>query len=121
MQNIDGHDYLDGGIANALPYEHWLENPDIHTIIVHGIKHQSTFQKVPWRTPLNVTAASHTCSAHELERMRNEKARAMGKKVEYVYTETPHPGIFQGRKAAILYDLGRASAQRFATDRMPFF
>jgi NTE family protein len=115
VQKIGGHEYLDGGIANALPYEHWLDQPEIHTIIIHKIAHQATFQKVPWRTPLNVTASAHTCSAHELERLRNEKASAMGKKIIYVTTKTPHPGIFQGRKAPILYDLGCESAKRFVT------
>jgi predicted acylesterase/phospholipase RssA len=115
VQKIDGHEYLDGGIANALPYEHWLDQPEIHTIIIHKIAHQATFQKVPWRTPLNVTASAHTCTAHELERLRSEKASRMGKKIIYVTTETPHPGIFQGRKAPILYDLGRESAKRFVT------
>lgn len=113
-QKIDQHDYLDGGIANEAPYEHWLENPAIHTIIVHRIRHEATFQKVPWRTPLNVTAASHTCSARELERLRLEKAQMLGKHIEFVTTKTPHPGIFQGRKAPILYQLGRESAQQFA-------
>lgn len=36
-QRIDGDLYWDGGIADPIPFEHWLENDGIRRIIVHQV------------------------------------------------------------------------------------
>ena len=41
-QNIEGDLYWDGGIADPIPFEHWLENDRIRRIIVHQVVPVST-------------------------------------------------------------------------------
>ena len=30
----------DGGLANDVPFHHWIEDPDIHTIVLHSIRQE---------------------------------------------------------------------------------
>ena len=111
VQKIGGHEYLDGGIANALPYEHWLDQPEIHTIIIHKIAHQATFQKVPWRTPLNVTASAHTCSAHQ------RKGECDGQKNHLCHHQDAASGNFSRSQGAHPLRFGLRVSQAFCHRR----
>jgi len=37
-QKIDGEFFLDGGFTDSSPFEHWIDDPDIDTIIIHNIE-----------------------------------------------------------------------------------
>lgn len=110
-QTIEGEDYLDGGIVNDAPYEQWLNDPDIHTIIVHRIQHYEKPRRVPWRGIFRISAEAHTCVTRDLARRANERAEKSDKKIVFVETKTHHPGVFQGRLARELIARGVATAQ----------
>lgn len=113
-QTIEGEDYLDGGIVNDAPYEQWLDDPAIHTIIVHRIQHHEKTKRFPWRGIFRVSAEAHTCVARDLARRGKERAEQSGKKIVFVETKTQHPGVFQGRLAKELVASGAATAQELA-------
>lgn len=98
-QRIDGEDFLDGGVANETPFDHWLDDPTVHTIVVHRIRHTSCMGGLPWRTPGSMLGNCHTVSANELFRRRREQATRAGKRIVYLETEHEHPGLLHGRKS----------------------
>lgn len=119
VQKIDGEEFVDGGVVNETPFEHWLDDPEIHTIVVHYIRHKSGSRGLPWWTATGVGAAAHSVASTEFFRRRREMAAASGKRVIFVETLTVHPGVFQGRKARLLMDAGAESAQRVFGDGFP--
>lgn len=106
-QRIGGEDFLDGGVANESPFDHWLDDPAIHTIVVHRIRHTTEMGGLPWRTPGGILGECHGVSANELHRRRCEQAERSGKRM--IFLETGHgcPGLLHGRHARGYFAAGR--------------
>ena len=110
IQEFGGQRYLDGGIAAELPYEHFIDDPAIDTILIHRIFHTIGSQPtLRWETVAKVISMSHLASTNELNRLRGRLAAAEGKQLIEITTLTPFPGIFSNRLAPACYDLGHQS------------
>lgn len=116
VQTVEGEDYVDGGVANETPFEHWLDDPSIHTILVHYIRHHTSRRLIPWWNATSVAATAHSVAAAELFAKRKSLAALSGKKVVFLETRTVHPGIFQWRTARSLIDAGALTAASLSSD-----
>ena len=105
-QRIEGEEFLDGGVANETPFEHWLDDPSIHTIVVHRIRHASCMKGLPWRTPGGVMGECHRVVSAELSRRRIDDARISGKRLILLETEHDHPGLLHGGKSRGFFAAG---------------
>lgn len=119
VQRLEGEDYLDGGVANETPFEHWLDDPSVHTILVHYIRHEPQGNRLPWWIASRVAASAHSVSATELFLKRRQLAEASGKQVIFLETNTVHPGIFQWKTARGLIEAGALTAARLSGLRRP--
>jgi NTE family protein len=113
VQEVEGEWFVDGGVTNETPFEQWLEDPAVHTILVHTIRHESPGKRVSW-SPGAVAASVHSVTAGEAFRRRRELAEASGKRVHFLETRTPPPGLFQGKRAGVLIEAGRGTAAAWA-------
>ena len=117
IQNFGGQRYLDGGIAAEFPYEHFIDDPTIDTILIHRIRHRKGSQPtVNWETVANAISMSHHASCNELHRLRRGLAAANGKRLVEITTVTPFPGLLSNRLAPTCYDLGRQSGLNLFPD-----
>ena len=105
-QRIGGEEFLDGGVANETPFDHWLEEPLIHTIVVHRIRHTSGMKGLPWRTPGGMMGDCHRVVSGELLRRRICDAEFAGKRVIFLETEHDHPGLLHGGKSRGFFAAG---------------
>jgi len=110
VQKIGDQRYLDGGIAAEFPFEHFIEDPSIDTILIHRIRHEKSDQpKLKRQTVSNAISVSHHACCTELHRMRTDLAAAKGKKIVEITTTTPFPGLFSNRLAPTCYERGQQS------------
>ncbi|QJE94965.1 patatin-like phospholipase family protein [Luteolibacter luteus] len=111
-QRIDGENFLDGGVANETPFEHWLEDPSIHTIVVHRIQHSSDIRGLPWETPGGIMGACHAVASNELFDHRVRRAEELGKTVILLETRHDHPGLLHGDRSRGFFAAGQETARR---------
>jgi NTE family protein len=110
IQEFNGQRYLDGGIAAEFPYEQFIDDPNIDTILIHRIRHLEGSQPtVNWETVANVFSMSHHAACNELHRLRSGIAADKGKRLVEITTVTPFPGFISSRLAPACYDLGHQS------------
>lgn len=110
IQSIGKERFLDGGIAAEFPYEHFIDDPTIDTIVIHRIRHEENSQpNVNWETVANVISMSHHAACNELHRMRGDLAKQKGKRILELTTTTPFPGLLSNKLAPDCYDLGHQS------------
>lgn len=119
VQRLENEDYVDGGVANETPFEQWLDDPSVHTILVHYIRHEPGRNLFPWWIGSRVAATAHSVSATELFLKRRQLAAASGKQVIFLETKTIHPGIFQWKTARKLIEAGALTAARLSGLRRP--
>ncbi|MBK1828085.1 patatin-like phospholipase family protein [Haloferula rosea] len=113
IQQIGDDRFLDGGIAAEFPYEQFIDDPDIDTILIHRIRHEEGSQpNVNWETVSNVISMSHHTACNELHRMRGDLAAQKGKRVIEATSTTPFPGLLSNRLAPTCYDLGYETATK---------
>jgi predicted acylesterase/phospholipase RssA len=112
-QRIGGEDFLDGGVANESPFDHWLDDPTVHTIVVHRIRHTSEMGGLPWRTPGGILGACHGVAANELHRRRCEQAEASGKRLVFLETGHECPGLLHRGKARGYFAAGEKTGQEW--------
>jgi len=95
--------YADGGFTNDLPFEQWIDRPDIHTIILHQIRHDpAPVLKVHQGTTfISCFCCSHEAMTVELQRLRMEKARLSGKRVLVFETITNRPSAMKLNSAVM--------------------
>lgn len=111
-QRIDGEDFLDGGVANETPFEHWLEDASIHTIVIHRIQHSSDIRGLPWETPGGIMGACHAVTSNELFDHRLQRARELGKKLIILETRHDHPGLLHGGRSRGFFAAGQETVRR---------
>ncbi len=102
-RKIDGAQFWDGGIANPLPFDPWLADPAIDTIVVHVVVNSSELAVRDSTRSLSVAGAfnlSHQIICDELLRWKTEAARLAGKRLIFLRTETPRPGLMSARRVA---------------------
>jgi NTE family protein len=112
-QRIGGEDFLDGGVANESPFDQWLDDPSVHTIVVHRIRHTSEMGGLPWRTPGGILGACHGVAANELHRRRCEQAEASGKRMVFLETGHECPGLLHRGKARGYFAAGEMTGREW--------
>lgn len=116
-RNIGGEIYWDGGIANPVPFEHWLGDPAIHTILIHTICNDGEIAAREAGVRLSVFGAvnlSHQIISSELLRLRMEAARHAGKRLLMLETFAPRPSLRSVKRAQICLEAGRETARKNA-------
>ncbi len=111
-QRIEGQDFLDGGVAHETPFDHWLEDSSIHTIVVHRIRHSSEIKGLPWQTPGGILGACHLVASNELMDHRVHRAKETGKRLILLETEHDHPGLLHGRRSRGFFEAGRETVRK---------
>ena len=102
-REIEGAHYWDGGIANPLPFDPWLSDPEIDTIVVHTVVNPMELAVRDSTRRLNVAGAfnlSHQIICDELLRWKTEAARLAGKRLIFLRTEAPRPGFMTAHRLA---------------------
>ena len=108
-QQINGHRYFDGGILQRAPIEHFLDDPEIHTIIVHRVNYPGQKKRRSFFIHDVFTASHNTLTASILSFQRRE-AKIRGKKLIFLDTIHSHPGFFpKGKQREEFYQAGLAT------------
>lgn len=93
-QRFNGSRYWDGGLANPLPFDHWLTDPAIDTILVHIVSNPESDASPAVRARMGIRDAAgvaHEAIAGELLRLKTDLARRAGKRVLFLRTSAPRP------------------------------
>ncbi len=114
VQRVGEQRYMDGGVACEIPFEQWLDDPEVDTIIVHRILHEEKNEgpKVHRDRFGPSIAAVHKTVCNELHRHRSELAKAKGKKLIEVDTLTPLPSLITQGRAPLCYERGFESGRK---------
>jgi predicted acylesterase/phospholipase RssA len=99
-QKIDGELFIDGGFTDATPFEQWIDDPEIDTIIIHQIKFVPSVTSI-WHKYTNFIsywAAAHQIIENEVTALRIARAEAAGKRVIVHMSSTARPKFFSSRK-----------------------
>ncbi|QJE98325.1 patatin-like phospholipase family protein [Luteolibacter luteus] len=111
IQRVGDRRFIDGGVACEAPFEQWLDDPAIHTIIVHRVGHEAnTGPTVSWETVATAIGSAHQTVCNEFHRHRRELARLKGKRLIEIQTTTPAPGMLSQKLAPLCYERGREAA-----------
>lgn len=93
-QRFNGSRYWDGGLANPLPFDHWLSDPAIGTILVHVVTNPESDPTPAVRARMGIRDAAgvaHEAIAGELLRLKTDLARRAGKRLLFLRTSAPRP------------------------------
>lgn len=110
-QEIGGESFVDGGVANESPFDHWLDDPTVHSIVVHRIRRGADRRASRRWTPFGVVAACHGLAAEELQRRRREQAERSGKRLLFLETIHERPRVWHGDRARGYFAAGRKTAR----------
>jgi NTE family protein len=111
---VEGSIYWDGGIANPLPFDHWIADPEIDTILLHSVVNPEELEVRERKGRLRISHAvnlSHQIICDELLRLKSEIARLAGKRVISLRTVAPRPSLWNaGKLGARCAEIGRSTA-----------
>lgn len=111
---VEGDFHWDGGVANPLPFDHWLAEPDIDTIILHIVANPEELAVRGRPRPLRMSGAvnlSHQIICDELLRLKTELAHRAGKRLIFLRTLAPRPRLWDPAKVgARCFEIGAATA-----------
>lgn len=111
IQRVGDRRFLDGGIACEMPFEHWLDDDRVHTIVLHRIVRDD--RPSGGGSPLfHAIGSVHRTVSGELHRHRVALARAAGKRLIEIDTITPAPALFSSKNSRACYDAGHTAAGR---------
>jgi predicted acylesterase/phospholipase RssA len=89
--------FWDGGVANPLPFDHWLTEPDIDTILLHVVANPGELAARGTGRPRRMSQAvnlSHQIICDELLRLKTELAHRAGKRLIFLRTLAPRPSLW---------------------------
>ncbi len=123
-REIGGRRWCDGGVAMFLPFEHWLDDPSIHTIILHRVEAVRGEGSAPRRPTLaSGYAASHDTVCGVTTALRLRLAEMKGKRVIDIHTPPPRSGLFPHKTRAGMIaagrDAGRRAVAQFTRNAVP--
>jgi predicted acylesterase/phospholipase RssA len=115
-QRVNDSRYWDGGLANPLPFDHWLGDPAIDTILVHVVANPESDVSPENRARMGIRDAAgvaHEAIAAELLRLKTDLARRAGKRLLFLRTLAPRPRPWNtGRVGPQCVELGAATVAR---------
>lgn len=99
-QMIDGNCYIDGGFTDGAPFQQWVNDPDIDTIIIHNIDFEPPVSGPNCKHSnfISCWAAVHQIVHKELDASRIVAAQSAGKRVIVHHTRNPRPRFFSANK-----------------------
>lgn len=107
--------FWDGGVANPLPFDHWLADPGIDTILLHVVANPGELAVRGNGRPQRMSVAvniSHQIICDELLRLKMELAHRAGKQVITLRTLAPRPSLWNPAKiGASCVELGAATVE----------
>lgn len=89
--------YWDGGLANPLPFDHWLDEPEIDTILLHVVSNPEEGAALRRGRSQRISGAmnvAHQAICGELLRLKTELARRAGKRLVFLSTVAPRPSLW---------------------------
>jgi len=108
--------FWDGGVANALPFDHWVDDPEIDTILVHIVANPEELAVRQGGRPRRMSHAvnlSHQIICDELFRLKSDLARRAGKKIVILRTFSPRPTLWNPAKVgAGCVEVGAATVEQ---------
>jgi predicted acylesterase/phospholipase RssA len=93
--------FWDGGVANALPFDHWIDDPEIDTILVHVVANPQEMAVRHGGRPRRMSHAvnlSHQIICDELLRLKTDLVRRAGKRLLLLRTLSPRPSLWNPAK-----------------------
>jgi predicted acylesterase/phospholipase RssA len=93
-QRLNGARYWDGGLANPLPFDHWLADPAIETIVLHVVTNPESEATPEARARMGIRSAAgvaHEAICDELLRLKIQLAQRAGKRLLRLRTLAPRP------------------------------
>ncbi len=106
-RDIDGTPYWDGGIAHAMPVDHWHGDPRVTSVIAHEIGHPPKANPGPLTLYRGLSLVHEISSASLLE-LRVERLRTAGHTVTVIESLAPRPSPFAKDEALqACYEAGR--------------
>jgi predicted acylesterase/phospholipase RssA len=116
---VEEHWFWDGGVANALPFDHWIDDAEIDTILVHIVANPQELAVRNGGRPRRMSHAvnlSHQIICDELLRLKMELAKRAGKKVVVLRTLSPRPALWNPAKVGSgCVDVGAATVEQNRT------
>lgn len=108
--------FWDGGVANALPFDHWIDDPEVDTILVHIVANPEELAVRNGGRPKRMSHAvnlSHQIICDELLRLKMDLARRAGKQVVVLRTLSPRPTLWNPAKVgAGCVEIGAATVEQ---------
>lgn len=112
---IDNDWFWDGGVANPMPFDHWIADPEIDAILIHVVANPGVLAVRETLRPHRMSTAanlSHQIICDELLRLKLELARQAGKPVLMLRTVSPRPTLWNPAKiGASCVELGSATVR----------
>jgi predicted acylesterase/phospholipase RssA len=110
------HWFWDGGLANPLPFDHWLDDPEIDTILLHVVANPQEVAVRQGGRPRRMSEAvnlSHQIICDELFRLKTDLARRAGKRLLLLRTLAPRPKLWNPAKiGAGCVEIGAATVEQ---------
>lgn len=109
-QKIGHHEYCDGAVSDSAPFYHFLNDPNIHSILVHVVRHtnRDTMDTRP-ASIARVFGQSHQIISDRFMDLNLECAASKGKKVTVITSVVPRFRWGKRGAAEILFESGRQS------------
>ena len=108
--------FWDGGVANPLPFDHWIDDPEIDTIVLHVVANPQDLSMRKSSRPQRMSHAvnlSHQIICDELLRLKTELARRAGKRLLLLRTLAPRPSLWNPAKVGReCVEAGAATAEQ---------
>lgn len=109
---IGGRLVHDGGVADEVPFDVWIDDPEIDEIIIHRVvrprpRHGGSEGVQLFRYPFG---DCHEMVCEQLLACRLELARLTGKRVTVVSTAHKRPNIFLSRRLGEYFEAGKRTA-----------
>lgn len=113
IQSVGTASYIDGGVACEIPFEQWLDDDMVETILIHRIVRGTPGVKTR-HTLFHAIGSVHRTVCGEFHRHRTNLAGLKGKRLIEIETATPAPALLSSRHSRECYELGLASGIRSA-------
>ncbi|MDR3402895.1 MAG: patatin-like phospholipase family protein [Chthoniobacter sp.] len=108
--------FWDGGVANALPFDQWIDDPEIDTILLHIVANPEELAVRQGGRPRRMSHAvnlSHQIICDELLRLKTDLVRRAGKRLVVLRTLSPRPNLWNPAKVgAGCVEIGAATVEQ---------
>jgi hypothetical protein len=109
-QKIGRYEYCDGAVCDSAPFYHFLEDPNIQSILVHIVRHTNRYTEDPRPASIaSVFGKSHQIITDRFMDLTLECAQCKGKKVTIITSTVPRFRWGQRESHEILFQSGRQS------------